>query len=190
MLEHLQRLRLYTFAALSVLPPALGCLWVLLVRLGGPAPSGGWLWWFANTFAPWWLLAAGAMPLLRAGFSYALHRLDAKTGRYEGATGPRKPLPAIQRERARLGSGAVLLSVLTLWPHYLPEGALLWESTEIRNLPIADTARWEGGAFVTDRADHRVYTCTYLSFYGFVTETHALRPSYPHPCAYFYRRVP
>lgn len=179
--------KLYLYGFTFLLPPALGCLWVLL---GGPSSSGGLLWWLAVTVAPWWLLAAGGLLLGKAGVGYALHRLDPQTGRVEGGTRNREPLPPLLIQQALLGGGSVLLAALILWPRYLPDGALLWESTDVKNLPVADTARWEGKEFVTDRAEHLVYTCTYLSFYGLVTEHHALRPQYPYPCAYFYRRSP
>lgn len=190
MLEYLQRLRFYAFAALVVLPPALGCLWVLLVRLGGPAPAGGWLWWFSVAVAPWWLLGASAPVLFGAGWRYVLHRRNPQTERTEKLSGHRAPAPRPVRERGLVGLTALLLAAAVLWPRHLPEGALVWESTAVQSLLVADTARWEDGKFVTDRADHLVYTCTYLSVYGLVTETHALRPSYPRPCAYFYRRSP
>lgn len=190
MLDAWQRLKLYAFVALLIVPPALGCLWVLLVRLGGPAPDGGWLWWFSIALAPWWLLVTGLIPLLQAGLHYGAHRLNPQIARTEEMDGYRLPLPSMQRHRAWLGGGAVLLAAAILWPRYLPEGVLLWESTAVQNLLVADTARWEDGKFVTDRTDHLVYTCVYLSLYGLVTETHALRPSFPHPCAYFYRRSP
>ena len=179
--------KLYLYGFTFLLPPALGCLWVLL---GGPSSSGGWMWWLAVTVAPWWLLAAGVVPLVKAGVGYARHRLHPKTDRKEESTSNRVPLPPLLRAMAILGGGSVLLAALILWPRTLPVGALLWESTEVKNLPVADTARWEGKAFVTDRAEHLVYTCTYLTFSGLVTGTYALRPEYPFPCAYFYRRSP
>jgi len=187
MLSLWQTGKLYLYGFTFLLLPALGCLWVLL---GWPSPSGGWMWWLAAAVAPWWLLAAGGLLLVNAGGRYALHRLHPQTKRKEQATGRRLPLPPLLRAMALLGGGSVLLAALILWPRTLPVGALLWESTEVKNLPVADTARWEGKAFVTDRAEHLVYTCTYLSFYGLVTEHHALRPQYPRPCAYFYRRSP
>ena len=179
--------KLYLYGFTFLLPPALGCLWVLL---GGPSSSGGWMWWLAVTVAPWWLLAAGGLLLGKAGVGYAWHRLHPQTDRVEGGTRNRVPSPSLLIQQTLLGGGSVLLAAFILWPRTLPVGALLWESTEIKNLPVADTARWEGKAFVTDRAEHLVYTCTYLSFYGLVTEHHALRPQYPDPCAYFYRRSP
>jgi hypothetical protein len=188
--EHIQRLRFYLYITLIGLPPALGCLWVLLARFGLVPPVPGLLWWGANAVAPWWLLVTGSIPLLQAGLHYGAHRLSRQTTRTEEMDGYRLPLPSMQRHRAWLGGGAVLLAAAILWPRYLPEGVLLWESTAVQNLLVADTARWEDGKFVTDRADHLVYTCIYLSLYGLVTETHALRPSFPHPCAYFYRRSP
>ncbi len=179
--------KLYLYGFTFLLPPALGCLWVLL---GGPSSSGGWMWWLAVTVAPWWLLAAGVVPLGKAGVGYAWHRLHPQTDRVEGGTRNRVPSPSLLIQQTLLGGGSVLLAALILWPRYLPDGALLWESTDVKSLPVADTARWEGKEFVTDRAEHLVYTCTYLSFYGLVTEHHALRPQYPRPCAYFYRRSP
>jgi len=160
------------------------------VLIGWPAPSGGLLWWLAAAVAPWWLLAAGGLLLVNAGGRYALHRLHPQTKRKEQATGRRLPLPLLLRAMALLGGGSVLLAAFILWPRYLPAGALLWESTEVKNLPVADTARWEGKDFVTERAEHLVYTCTYLTFSGLVSRTYALRPEYPFPCAYFYRRSP
>ncbi len=179
--------KLYLYGMTFLLPPALGCLWVLL---GWPSPSGGWMWWLAAAVAPWWLLAAGGVLLGKAGLGYARHRLDPKTRRQEEATGRRVPLPPLLVQRALLGGGSVLLAALILWPRYLPAGVLLWESTDVKNLPVADTARWEGKEFVTDRAEHLVYTCTYLTFSGLMSGTYALRPEYPFPCAYFYRRSP
>ena len=187
MLSIWQTGKLYLYGMTFLLPPALGCLWVLL---GWPAPSGGLLGWLAAAVAPWWLLAAGVVPLVKAGVGYARHRLHPKTDRKEESTSNRVPLPPLLRAMAILGGGSVLLAALILWPRTLPVGALLWESTEVKNLPVADTARWEGKAFVTDRAEHLVYTCTYLTFSGLVSGTYALRPEYPFPCAYFYRRSP
>ena len=187
MLSIWQTGKLYLYGMTFLLPPALGCLWVLL---GWPAPSGGLLGWLAAAVAPWWLLAAGGVLLGKAGLGYARHRLDPKTRRQEEATGRRVPLPPLLVQRALLGGGSVLLAALILWPRYLPAGVLLWESTDVKNLPVADTARWEGKEFVTDRAEHLVYTCTYLTFSGLMSGTYALRPEYPFPCAYFYRRSP
>ena len=187
MLSLWQTGKLYLYSFTFLLLPAVGCLWVLL---GGPSSSGGLLGWLAVAVAPWWLLAAGVVPLGKAGLGYALHRLHPQTDRVEKPTGNRVPSPSLLIQQALLGGGSVLLAALILWPRYLPAGVLLWESTDVKNLPVADTARWEGKEFVTDRAEHLVYTCTYLSFYGLVTEHHALRPQYPRPCAYFYRRSP
>lgn len=179
--------KLYGYAMTFLLLPALGCLWVLL---GWPAPDGGRMWWLAAAVAPWWLLAAGGVLGVSALVRYVLHRLSPQTRRQEQATGRPMPLPPLLMQRALLGGGSVLLAALILWPRTLPVGALLWESTEVKNLLVADTARWEGKEFVTDRAEHLVYTCTYLTFSGLVTGTYALRPEYPFPCAYFYRRGP
>jgi hypothetical protein len=187
MLSLWQTGKLYLYSFTFLLLPAVGCLWVLL---GGPSSSGGLLGWLAVAVAPWWLLAAGVVPLGKAGLGYALHRLHPQTDRVEKPTGNRVPSPSLLIQQALLGGGSVLLAALILWPRYLPEGALLWESTEVKSLPVADTARWEGQKVETDRAEHLVYTCIYLSFYGLVTEHHALRPQYPRPCAYFYRRSP
>lgn len=187
MLSLWQTGKLYLYGFTFLLLPALGCLWVLL---GGPSSSGGLVGWLAVTVAPWWLLAAGVVPLSKAGVGYARHRFHPQTGRVEDAKDRRLPLPPLLIQQALLGGGSVLLAALILWPRYLPDGALLWESTEVKSLLVADTARWEGQKVETDRAEHLVYTCTYLSFYGLVTEHHALRPQYPYPCAYFYRRSP
>ena len=187
MLSLWQTGKLYLYSFTFLLLPAVGCLWVLL---GGPSSSGGLLGWLAVAVAPWWLLAAGVVPLGKAGLGYALHRLHPQTDRVEKPTGNRVPSPSLLIQQALLGGGSVLLAALILWPRYLPAGVLLWESTEVKSLPVADTARWEGQKVETDRAEHLVYTCTYLSFYGLVTEHHALRPQYPRPCAYFYRRSP
>lgn len=187
MLSLWQTGKLCLYGVTFLLLPALGCLWVLL---GWPSPSGGLLGWLAVAVAPWWLLVAGAVPLGKAGLGYARHRFHPQTGRVEDAKGNREPLPSLLIQQALLGGGSVLLAALILWPRYLPAGVLLWESTDVQNLPVADTARWEGKEFVTDRAEHLVYTCTYLTFSGLVTGTYALRPEYPFPCAYFYRRSP
>lgn len=187
MLSIWQTGKLYLYSMTFLLLPALGCLWVLL---GWPSPSGGLAWWLAAAVAPWWLLAAGALLLIKAGGRYALHRLHPQTDRTEGGTRNRVPPQPLLRAMALLGGGSVLLAAFILWPRTLPVGALLWESTEVKNLLVADTARWEGKEFVTERAEHLVYTCTYLTFSGLVTGTYALRPEYPFPCAYFYRRSP
>ena len=87
MFEHIQRLRFYLYVTLVALPPALGCLWVLLARFGLVPPLPGPLWWGANAVAPWWLLGAAVLVLAGAGWRYVLHRQNPQTRRAEQATG-------------------------------------------------------------------------------------------------------
>ena len=181
MLELWQRFRFYGFLAVFVALPALGCLWVLL---GWPAPSGGLAWWLAVAVAPWWLLAAGGLLLGKAGVGYALHRLDPKTRRQEEATGRRVPAPRPVRERGLVGLAALLLAGSALFPRHAPDGALLWESSELKRRAVLGTLRWEGEKMVEDFTDQLVWSCHYLTFHGIKTRVHTASRQFPY-CSYF-----
>lgn len=184
MLETWQRLKFYGFAALFALPPALGCLWVLLVHLGLVPPAPGLLWWFSIALAPWWLLGAAVLILASVGGRYALHRHNPQTGRTEQATGRRGHAPRLVRERGLVGLAALLLGGLTLFPRHTPDGVLLWESSELKRRGVPGTLRHEGEKRVEEMTDQRVWTCRYLTFHGIATRVHTASRQFPY-CPYF-----
>lgn len=189
MLEQLRRLRFYGFLTLLILPPALGCLWVLLARFELVPPVPGLLWWFSIVVAPWWLLAAGGFQLFKALLSYLLHRQHAKTKRKEGATRKEVPPPPLLREQCIGGGGAVLLAGLILIPRYTPDGVLIWESSKIERQTVMGTIRQEEGRMAWDTAEQRVWTCRYLTVNGISTRVHVASRGFPY-CSYFIYRYP
>ena len=189
MLETWQRLKFYGFAALVVLLPALGCLWVLLAGFGWVPPSPGLLWWGANAVAPWWLLGAAALVLFGAGWRYVLHRHHPQTRRTEQATGRRMPMPRLVRERGLVGIAALLLAAAVLVPRQTPDGVLLWESSAIERQPVMGTLRKEEDQMMLDYAEQRVWTCRYLTVNGLSTRVHVASRAFPY-CTYFIHRYP
>jgi hypothetical protein len=184
MLELWQRFKFYGFLAVFVALPALGCLWVLLVRLGLPLTVPGLLWWLSIAVAPWWLLGASALLLVGAGGRYVLHRKNPQTERTELATGRRVPAPRPVRERGLVGLAALLLAGSALFPRHAPDGALLWESSELKRRAVLGTLRWEGEKMVEDFTDQRVWSCHYLTFHGIKTRVHTASRQFPY-CPYF-----
>lgn len=189
MLEQLQRLRFYGFLTLLILPPALGCLWVLLARFGLVPPVPGLLWWFSVAVAPWWLLAAGGFQLFKALWGYFLHRQDEKNKTIKGATGHDKPSPKLYREQFIGGGGALLLAAAVLVPRHTPDGVLIWESSKIERQPVIATIRREEGQMAWDTAEQRVWTCRYLTINGISTRVHVASRAFPY-CTYFIHRYP
>ena len=189
MLEQLRRLRFYGFLTLLILPPALGCLWVLLARFELVPPVPGLLWWFSIVVAPWWLLAAGGFQLFKALLSYLLHRQHAQTERIEGATQQAVSPARLIRDQLIGGGGAVVLAAAVLVPRYTPDGVLLWESSAIERQPVMGTLRQEEGKMMLDYADQRVWTCHYLTTLGISTRVHVASRAFPY-CTYFIHRYP
>ncbi len=189
MLEQLRRLRFYGFFTLLILPPALGCLWVLLAGFGLVPPVPGLLWWFSIVVAPWWLLAAGGFQLLKALIGYFLHRQHAQTERKEGATRQEVSPPSLLREQFIGGGGAVLLAAAVLVPRHTPDGVLLWESSAIERQTVMGTIRQEEGKMMQDYAEQRVWTCRYLTVNGISTRVHVASRAFP-SCTYFIHRYP
>ena len=189
MLETWQRFKFYGFAALVVLLPALGCLWVVLAGFGWVPPVPGLLWWGANAVAPWWLLGAAALVLFGAGWRYALHRHHPQTRRTEQATGRRMPMPRLVRERGLVGIAALLLAAAVLVPRQTPDGVLIWESSAIERQPVMGTLRKEEDQMMLDYAEQRVWTCRYLMVNGLSTRVHVASRAFPY-CTYFIHRYP
>ena len=189
MFEHVQRLRFYGYVTLVVLPPALGCLWVLLARFGLVPPLPGPLWWGANAVAPWWLLAVASLILGRAGWRYALHRLDPETQRIEKEEKRRVLAPRLVREGGLVSGGALLLAAAVLVPRHTPDGVLIWESSAIERQPVMGTLRREEGQMMLDYAEQRVWTCRYLTVNGISTRVHVASRAFPY-CTYFIHRYP
>lgn len=189
MLDTWQRLKFYGFAALFALPPALGCLWVLLARFELVPPVPGLLWWFSVAVAPWWLLGAAVLVLAGTGWRYVLHRHNPQTRRAEQATGRRIPAPRLVRERGLVGIAALLLAGLILVPRYTPDGVLIWESSAIERQPVMWTQRLEGDRMMQDYADQRVWTCHYLTVNGISTRVHVASRGFPY-CSYIIDRYP
>jgi hypothetical protein len=188
-LETWQRLKFYGFAALFALPPALGCLWVLLAGFGLVPPVPGLPWWGANAVAPWWLLGAAVLVLAGSGWRYVLHRHNPQTRRTEQATGRRVPAPRLVRERGLVGIAALLLAAAVLVPRQTPDGVLIWESSAIERQPVMWTQRWEGDRMMQDYADQRVWTCHYLTTLGISTRVQVASRGFPY-CRYFIYRYP
>ena len=189
MLELWQRFRFYGFLAVFVALPALGCLWVLLVRLGLPLTVPGLLWWFSVAVAPWWLLGVSLLVLAGAGGRYFLHRQNPQTVRTEQATGRRAPAPRPVRERGLAGLAALLLAGLTLFPRHTPDGVLLWESSELKRRGVMGTLRHEGDRLVEEVTEQRVWICRYLTFHGIVSRVHTASRQFPY-CSYFVHLYP
>jgi len=188
-LETWQRFKFYGFAALVVLLPALGCLWVVLAGFGWVPPVPGLLWWGANAVAPWWLLGAAALILFGAGWRYVLHRHNPQTRRTEQATGRRMPIPRLVRERGLVGIAALLLAAAVLVPRQTPDGVLIWESSAIERQPVMGTLRKEEDQMLLDYAEQRVWTCRYLTVNGLSTRVHVASRAFPY-CTYFIHRYP
>ena len=189
MFEHIQRLRFYLYVTLVALPPALGCLWVLLARFGLVPPLPGPLWWGANAVAPWWLLAVASLILGRAGWGYASHRLDPETQRIEKEEKRRVLAPRLVREGGLVSGGALLLAAAVLVPRHTPDGVLIWESSAIERQPVMGTLRREEGQMMLDYAEQRVWTCRYLTVNGISTRVHVASRAFPY-CTYFIHRYP
>ena len=189
MLETWQRFKFYGFAALVVLLPALGCLWVVLAGFGWVPPVPGLLWWGANAVAPWWLLGAAVLILFGAGWRYTLHRHHPQTRRTEQATGRRMPMPRLVRERGLVGIAALLLAAAVLVPRQTPDGVLIWESSAIERQPVMGTLRKEEDQMLLDYAEQRVWTCRYLTVNGLSTRVHVASRAFPY-CTYFIHRYP
>lgn len=189
MLETWQRFKFYGFAALVVLLPALGCLWVVFAGFGWVPPVPGLLWWGANAVAPWWLLGAAVLILFGAGWRYVLHRHNPQTRRTEQATGRRMPMPRLVRERGLVGIAALLLAAAVLVPRQTPDGVLIWESSAIERQPVMGTLRKEEDQMLLDYAEQRVWTCRYLTVNGLSTRVHVASRAFPY-CTYFIHRYP
>jgi hypothetical protein len=187
--EHIQRLRFYLYITLIGLPPALGCLWVLLARFGLVPPVPGLLWWGANAVAPWWLLAVALLTFSRAGWGYASHRLNPEIQRIEEEENRRVPAPRLVRERGLVGIAALLLAAAVLVPRQTPDGVLIWESSAIERQTVMGTIRQEEGKMMQDYADQRVWTCRYLTVNGISTRVHVASRGFPY-CSYFIYRYP
>ena len=189
MLDTWQRLKFYGFAALFTLPPALGCLWVLLARFSLLPPLPGLLWWFSVAVAPWWLLAVALLTFSRAGWGYAAHRLDPEIRRIEDEENRRIPAPRLVRERGLVGIAALLLAAAVLVPRQTPDGVLIWESSKIERQTVMGTIRQEEGRMAWDTAEQRVWTCHYLTTLGISTRVHVASRGFPY-CSYFIYRYP
>ena len=189
MLETWQRLKFYGFAALFTLPPALGCLWVLLTRFELVPPIPGLLWWFSVAVAPWWLLAVALLTFSRAGWGYATHRLDPEIRRIEKEKKCRILAPRLVRERGLVGIAALLLAAAVLVPRQTPDGVLIWESSKIERQTVMGTLRQEEGRMAWDTAEQRVWTCRYLTVNGISTRVHVASRGFPY-CSYFIYRYP
>lgn len=175
------------FCLVFVVPAALGCLWILLVRWDAlPDSDGGWLWLITIWTAPWVLLAAGAWLLLSGAARHVWHRSSRQTRREEEALGVRLPAPRPIRLSLTAGAAAVLLAALVLVPSF-GGGVLVWESETVERLPVGGTSRWEGDQFVSDYADQRVLTCTYLTLGGIRESVFAASRQFPY-CPYIFRR--
>lgn len=189
MFEHIQRLRFYLYITLIGLPPALGCLWVLLARFEWVPPIPGLLWWFAVAVAPWWLLAVALLSVSRAGWGYAAHRLDPEIQHIEKEKKRRIPAPRLVREKGIVGGGALLLAAAVLVPRQTPDGVLIWESSKIERQTVMGTIRQEEGRMAWDTAEQRVWTCHYLTTLGISTRVHVASRGFPY-CSYFIYRYP
>lgn len=175
------------FCLVFVVPAALGCLWILLARWNAlPGSDGGWLWLITVWAAPWVLLAAGAWLLASGTARHLWHRSSRQTRREEEALGVRLPAPRPVRLSLAAGALAMLLAAAVLMP-LLDGGVLIWESEAMERLPVGGTSRWEGEQFVSNHADQRVLTCTYLTLGGLLEKVWVAHRQLPY-CPYIYRR--